>query len=390
MLEVELDVQHVARQAQALKLLVRHDERQRARLLVALAALEAHETVLDHVDAAKAVAAHDAVERRDEVVELHALAVDRDRQARLEADDHVAGLVRRLLGVDGDRPGALGGLVPRVLEHAALDGSAPHVLVNRVRRRLGGVHGDAVRLGVLDLGAARGEVPAAHGAKDVERGVERLALELEAHLVVALAGAAVGHRHGTLLLGHPHEVAADGRARQGAEQRVLVLVHTVGVDGLGHEVLAELVADVDVVGGDGTERLGLVADGLDVGALGRRLAKAGDARHHVIALVLQVLEQAGGVEATGVRENDLTLFGHVRLPWLRVREICVRDYDADELRCGRALVREVRGMRAARARRAWPHAGRTGRTTRAGVSPAARDGGNGRAAPPTFGRFGAC
>ena len=169
-------------------------------------------------------------------------------------------------------------------------------------------------LRVLDLARARGELPAADRTEDVERRVEGLALELETHLVVALASTTMGDGDGALGLGHLHEMTADGGTRQGGEQRVLVLVHAVGEDCLGNEVLAELITDVDVIGGDGTEHLGLLVHGIDVLALLGRLAEGGDAGDHVVAIVLEILEKTRGVEATGIRENDLTLFGHRDAP----------------------------------------------------------------------------
>ena len=124
----------------------------------------------------------------------------------------------------------------------------------------------------------------------------------------------MGDGDGALGLGHLHEVTADGGTRQGGEQRVLVLVHAIGKDRLGDEVLTELVTDVDVIRGHGAEHLGLLVHGVDVLALLGRLAEGGNAGDHVVAFILEILEKARGVEATGIRENDLTLFGHRDAP----------------------------------------------------------------------------
>jgi hypothetical protein len=54
---------------------------------------------------------------------------------------------------------------------------------------------------------------------------------LEAHLVIALAGAPVGHGGGAVAAGLGHQVAHDHRTRQGGDQRVLALVAGVGLPG---------------------------------------------------------------------------------------------------------------------------------------------------------------
>ena len=54
--------------------------------------------------------------------------------------------------------------------------------------------------------------------------------DVEADLVVALAGAAVGDRVGALLLGDLDEQLGDERPREGGGQRVDALVEGVGLE----------------------------------------------------------------------------------------------------------------------------------------------------------------
>ena len=75
-----------------------------------------------------------------------------------------------------------------------------------------------------------GEAPHPHRREHVEVGRERAHRHLEAHLVVALAGAAVRDGVGAELAGREHEVRGDDRARQRGDERVLALVERVGVD----------------------------------------------------------------------------------------------------------------------------------------------------------------
>ena len=63
-----------------------------------LTALEAHQTILDQIEAAKAIVAGDLVEGDDDLGELHHLAVDGDGLAGLKLNLGVGRGVRRVLG----------------------------------------------------------------------------------------------------------------------------------------------------------------------------------------------------------------------------------------------------------------------------------------------------
>ena len=76
MLQAQLVVEQLALEAQVLKGLVGRDESQAAGNLVALAALDAHKTVLNLVEATVAVAAGDGVELDDDILDAHLLAVE--------------------------------------------------------------------------------------------------------------------------------------------------------------------------------------------------------------------------------------------------------------------------------------------------------------------------
>ena len=81
LLDAQLVMQHFALEHQILERLVRHDEGERRGGLVALAALHAHEPVLDHVEAAVAVRAGDLVQGVDDAEEAFLVAVDHIGQA---------------------------------------------------------------------------------------------------------------------------------------------------------------------------------------------------------------------------------------------------------------------------------------------------------------------
>ena len=96
-LEARLLAHEVALERDRLEVGVREQQRQRARALVGLAALDADAAVLDHVEAAEAVRADDGAElgRRSSCSGMRD-AVERDRHAPLEAHDDLARLARRV------------------------------------------------------------------------------------------------------------------------------------------------------------------------------------------------------------------------------------------------------------------------------------------------------
>ncbi len=204
-------------------------EDRRGRRLVDLAALDADEPVLDVVDAADAVRAAQRVQPVDELHGLQALPVERDRDAALERDDDLdrggrRGRVDRPLVDVGRRRD------PGVLEDAGLDRAAPQVHVDGVGRRLRDGDLDPALGRVVDLLLARQAHPHAHRGDDLQPRVEGVDGHVEADLVVALAGAAVGDRVGALALGDLDEQLGDERPGERRRERVDALVQRVRLE----------------------------------------------------------------------------------------------------------------------------------------------------------------
>ena len=282
------------------------DERQGAGNLVALAALETHQTILDQVQAAKAVVAGDLVERNDDLGELHLLAVDGDGLARLKLDLGVGRGVGRVLGILGHNPGVVERLVPGILQVTALDGATPQVVIDGIGvvvGTLGNRH--VVGVGVGDLVRTALQIPLTNRGDDLELGVERLDGSLKTDLVVTLAGAAVGDIGGAELVGDLDELLGKQRAGQSGEQRVLVLVHGVGGDGLGQELIGELIAQVEHLAVQNAQVEGLLLLGIQAGLLLAHVAA--DANDIEILLILQPLDTYGCIKTTGICENDFFL-----------------------------------------------------------------------------------
>ena len=88
---------------------------------------------------------------------------------------------------------------------------------------------------VDDLGGAGRQLPLADGGEDLEVGREGRGGDIEADLVVALAGAAVGDGRGLLFPGDIDEQLGDERPRQRGGERVAALVEGAGHHGLEDE-----------------------------------------------------------------------------------------------------------------------------------------------------------
>ncbi len=279
------------------------------RRLVDLARLDADQPVLHVVDAPDAVLAGPLVEALDEGHAVHLLAVEGDGHAPLEANLDIARLVGRFVRRARPDEDLLRRLLPGVLQDAALDAAAPEVLVDGVGALLGDGDRDVVRCGVGDLLLA-GHAPLAHRRDDLQVGRQGLCADVEAHLVVALAGGAVADRRGPFLAGHVHHQLGDERPRQGRGEGILALVEGAGGQGREDEVAHEEVAPVTDDGLDGAGGLGALLHLRDVALLAHVDGEGDDV---VAALLLQPADGHGGIEAAGVGKDNLFSHGMLSL-----------------------------------------------------------------------------
>ena len=230
------------------------------------------------------------------------LAVHGHGGALQEADRHVFGRVRRQARIDREHEEVIRRRGVRILEDPALVRDVPDVAVARVDLGGGGGHRDVALGGVGEGVLAAADVPLAprrdHGQLGREGGVG----ELEAHLVVALAGAAVGERVGTDGAGELGLTARDERPAHGGAEEVLAAVNGAGAergpDELLHVLLAQ-VLDVALVGARG-ERL-LAHAGELVAALADVGGHADDAG---VIVLLEPGHDDRGIETAGVGEDD--------------------------------------------------------------------------------------
>ena len=166
--------------------------------------------------------------------------------------------------------------------------------------------GDLVGFRVFQQAGAGGQLPFAPGGDDADVGVQRVIAELEADLVVALAGGAMGDGVGADHLGDLDLALRDQRAGDRGAEQILALIERVGAEHREDEVLHEGLAqilDEDLLD---AEHLRLFAGGFqllalaEIGGEGDDLAGIG---------VLQPAEDDGGVEPAGIGEDDFFDFG---------------------------------------------------------------------------------
>ena len=281
------------------------EDRRRGRL-VDLAALDADQPVLDVIDPPDAVRAAQVVEALDEL--------DRRRAAPRRARP---GCRLRTSMTISTGSGASAGAT--VHSYASAGGvthgsSSTPVSHDRPHRLTSIEYGDAFvtgismprSVGVIDLLVAGQAHPDAHRRDDLEPRIEGVGRDVEADLVVALAGAAVGDRVGALALGDLDEELGDERPGQRRRQRIGALVEGVGLEVRPDEVGDEALARIDDVG---PRRAGGHRASLDARAQ-RAAAEVDRERHDLDAELL--LEPGDGdrrIESARVGEDDLVHAG---------------------------------------------------------------------------------
>ena len=233
---------------------------------------------------------------------------------RFEADLDHRRLVRRVLGRDRALVDIFGRLDRRVLEHLPLGRGVEEVGVDRERGFAALVlrDRDLVLLGEVDQLLAAGELPFAPRRDDPDVGLERIIAELEADLVVALAGGAVADRVGADRPGDLDLALGDQRPGDRGAEQILALVDRVRPehreDVVADELLAQIL-DEDVLRPD-AEQLRLAPRRLDLLAL----AEVGGEGDDLGAIFgLKPFEDDRGVEPARISEHDLLGGGEVHI-----------------------------------------------------------------------------
>jgi hypothetical protein len=232
------------------------------------------------------------------------LAVQADRVALFEADLDLGRFVGRQHRRDCALEDVFRRRLVRVLEHLALGRGVQEVGVDRERRLAALVlgHGDLVLFGEVDQVGPALEVPFAPRRDDLDARFQRIVAELEADLVVALAGGAVGDCVGAGLARDLDLALGDQRPGDRGAEQIDALVDSVGAEHREHVVAHEFLAEILHIDLADAQHLGLAAGRLQLLAL----AEIGGECDHLAAIgLLQPFEDDRGIEPAGIGEHDL-------------------------------------------------------------------------------------
>ena len=272
-----------------------------ARGFVDAPAFHADIAVFQQVDPADTVLAAEDIELGQQLGRRQALAVDRYGIPFFEFDFDIFGLVRSILGTDGELVHLFRGLGPGVFQDVPLEGDVQQVAIRAPGKFLAGRHRDAVLFRIFFQGGAAFHGPLAPGSDDLDRRVEVVVGDLEANLVVALAGGAVGNGVGAFLGGDFHLRLGDQRPGDGGAEEVATFVNSIGAEHGEDEVAGEFFFKVDDVTAAGAGFLGLCGNAVEFFTLAE-VGGVGD--HFAVVLFGQPFEDNGGVQAPGIGEDD--------------------------------------------------------------------------------------
>ena len=259
------------------------------------------------------MSAAELVERGEEFHGTHGLAVNGYRHSLLKAEIDVMRFVGGHFRGDGEIEHLLLRLGPGVFEDIAFVAHVPDVAVAAVGR-LGSGEGDVVFLGVGQGVLPRTDVPFAPGGDDAEQRVQRLDSELETHLVVAFASAAVGHSASPFLLGNLDHVLGGDGARKGGAEQVLALVDGAGLHRGKGVLCEEFFAQVDDVGSAGPTGEGLFLQPDEFFIALPDVGREGD--DFTIIVLLEPGHDDRRVEAARVGQHNLVDFHFSFTPFL--------------------------------------------------------------------------
>ena len=187
-------------------------------------------------------------------------------------------------------------------------GEVPEVLVLGIVGLAADAQGDVVGFGVVDLVVAALEFPDAPRGDDRHLRRESLDGQFKAHLIVALAGAAVGDGVRALLEGDLGDALGDDGARERRAQQVLALVLRARLEGGEDVILDKLLAQIfDIeLGSAGLD--GLFLKALQLRALPHVRGHGDD--FAALVVLLEPGDDDGRVQTAGIGQNDLLILLH--------------------------------------------------------------------------------
>ena len=283
-----------------------------ARRFITATGFHAHVAVFDDIDPTDAVGAGDFVQVLQHLVRLHFLAVDGHDVTFAVGQLDVGRLIRCLLRRHAPAPHIVLGLGPGILQVHALVGNVQQVGIHGVRAfAFFLLNRDAALVAVRQQLLTGIQVPLAPRGDHFDAGLESVGTQLEAHLVVALAGSAVGNGIGTGFVGNLHQALGDQRAGNGGTQQVLPFIDGIGPEHREHVVAHELFAQVLNIDFLDPQRFRLGPCRLHFLALTN---VGGESHHLAVVGILQPPDDHGRIQTTGIGQHHLFDIRHALAP----------------------------------------------------------------------------
>ena len=218
--------------------------------LVYAAGLHAYQTVLHQIHKTYAILAAQLVEIGYHLNAVHLLAVSSSGDALLKVDGHIGSLVGSLFGGNTQLQEALLvvlGLICGILQVKTLMGQMPQVLVLGVVGLSCYAQRDVVCLSVIYLLITGLDAPLSPGSDYSHIRSKCLYGKLKAHLIVALACAAVGNGISALLESDLCYLLCNDGTGKGGAKKVLALVYSPCLKGGIYIVLYEFFLEIQYI-----------------------------------------------------------------------------------------------------------------------------------------------
>jgi hypothetical protein len=171
--------------------------------------------------------------------------------------------------------------------------------------------GDLVLLRIFQQPGPRGQLPFTPGGNDFDIRVQGVVTKLEADLIIALAGGAVGDGIGAHQFGDFDLPLGDQRPGDRGAEQVLALVQRIGAEHRKDKVFDEGFTQILDENLFDAEKLGLFAGWFKFLAL----AQIGGERHNLTGVgILKPAKNNRGVQPAGIGEDDFFhIFDHAGL-----------------------------------------------------------------------------
>ena len=177
----------------------------------------------------------------------------------------------------------------------------PQVLVLGVVGLAADLQRDVVGLGVVDLLIAALDIPLAPRGDDLQVRGKVHDGQLETHLVVALAGAAVADGVGTLGAGDLHHALCQDGPREAGAQQVALIVGT-GLHGGDDVILHEFIGQIFHIQLGSAACLGALLQTFQLTLLAHIAADCNDLA--VVVMLFQPRDDDGRIQTTGISQHD--------------------------------------------------------------------------------------